>query len=372
MQSSSEVSSVQNDVNRESGSPPPAEPQADDSRTPDPAEPQADDCATTSRAEPPTDSSWTPPSLPGLEFPGCTPRRMSYADLEAHDGRLEFWDARTATAWVCEPPVSPVHERPSRALAGLAERIATVRGSPVTCFGSMNLMVRDAASAPRRVMQADESLYLHPLTANLPDAEAMTVGEHDFPDVVLEVDHTTDARRGKLKLYEAWGFPEVWIQVPTAPSPSRRPKSRLPGLTIHLLEEGAYRVSEVGRAFPGWMAEEIHAALDETARSAETLAVLKRVGLTLGGREGTGPDDDPMARWLRGKARQGAIEQGLADQRELLRRLAERRFGGAAAAEFARRLEAETDPARLADMGVRIVDCATAEDLLETSHAGQE
>ena len=295
--------------------------------------------------------SWTPPTLPGLEFPGCTPRRMSYADLEAYEGRLEFWDARTATAWVCEPGPSPAHELPSEALTALAERIAQVRGSPITCFGSMNLMVRDAAGEPRRVMQADQSLYLRPLTANLPHSAAMMVGEHDFPDVVLEVDHTTDARRGKLKLYEAWGFPEVWIQVPTAPSPSR-PKSRLPALTIHLLEEGAYRVSSVSRAFPGWTAEEIHAALDETARSAKTLGVLERVGLAIGSREGTGPDDDPLLR-----------SQRLTAQRQLLRRLAERKFGRAAAAEFVRWLETETDPARLAEAGERIVDRAAVDGL---------
>jgi len=293
---------------------------------------------------------------------------MSLSDFEAYDGRLEFWDARTETAWVCEPGPSPAHECPSRALTALAERIAQVRGSPVTCFGSMNLMVRDAAGAPRRIMQADESLYLRPLSANLPHPDAMVVGENDFPDLVLEVDHTTDARRGKLKLYEAWGFPEVWIQVPTAPSPSRA-KSRLPGLTIHLLEGGAYRVSAVSRAFPGWTAEEVHAALDETARSAKTLGVLERVGLTLGAREGTGPDDDPLLRSQRRHAMREGIEQGtehgLAAQRELLRRQAERKFGPAAVAEFVRWLEAETDPARLAEAGERIIDCATGDGLLE-------
>ena len=36
----------------------------------------------------------------------------------------------------------------------------------------------------------------------------MVVGEHDFPDVVLEVDRTTDVRRWKLGMYESWGFPE--------------------------------------------------------------------------------------------------------------------------------------------------------------------
>ena len=322
--------------------------------------------------------SWTPPSLPGLEFPGCEAIRMTRSDMEACEGRLEFWDADSATAWVAEPP-SPAHELPSHSLAALAERIAAVRGSPITCLGSMGLLVRDAEGASRRMMQADQSLYLRPLSANLPRGSAMVVGEHDFPDVVLEVDHTTDARRGKLKLYGAWGFPELWIQVPAEPSPSR-PKSRLPGLTIHLLEGDTYREAGESRAFPGWRAEEIHAALGETARSAETVAVLERVGAALGGREGTGPDDDPLLRSQRAQGmeqgikqgieqgteqgiRQG-IEQGLAAQREMLRRQAELKFGAAAASEFVRRLEAVADPALLAEAGERIVTGAAADELL--------
>ena len=313
--------------------------------------------------EPRADESWTPPTLPGLEFPGCTPRRMTYADLEAFDGRVEFWDARTATAWVCEPAPSPVHEEPSATLAATLSRIAEARGSPIKCFGSMGLMLRDARGEPRRVMQPDQSVYLRPLTAKLPRSPAMVIDEHDHPDVVLEVDHTTDVRKGKLKLYEEWGFPEIWIQVPTSPSPSR-PKSRLPGLTIHLLVDGAYRESAVSRAFPGWRAGEIHAALDETVPSEETFRILARVGLRLGAREGTGPDDDPMARWLRRQARLEGIEQALAAHRESLRRQVESKFGSTAAVEFAHRLETVTDPSRLADIGVRIIDCATADELL--------
>ena len=121
----------------------------------------------------------------------------------------------------------------------------------------------------------------------------LTVGEHDFPDVVLEVDHTTDARRRKLGQYEAWGFPEVWVEVPEADTPSR-PRSLRSRLTIHLLEDGEYRESAQSRAFPGWTAAEIHAALNEPALSAQTSAVLERVGAVLGEREGTGPDDDPF------------------------------------------------------------------------------
>ena len=153
-----------------------------------------------------------PPSSE-LAFPGCKPVHLPREELELYDGRLEFWDGATETAWVCEPN-SPYHEKPGGALPSLAERIAAVRGSPITCYGSMDLMVRDEHGAPQRILQADQSLYLHPGRARLPGAVAMEWGEDDLPDVVLEVDHTTNVYRGKLRLYEAWGFPEVWVEVP--------------------------------------------------------------------------------------------------------------------------------------------------------------
>ena len=118
----------------------------------------------------------------------------------------------------------------------------------------------------------------------------------------LEVDHTTEVRRGKLKLYEAWGFPEVWVEVPERRTPSR-PRGTLPGLTIHLLEEGVYRKSPRSLAFLGWRAEAIHDALNEVEPSGWTHAKLERLGRALGARDGTGPDDDPLLRSLRGESR---------------------------------------------------------------------
>ena len=125
--------------------------------------------------------------------------------------------------------------------------------------------------------------------------------EHDFPDVVLEVDHTTNVRSGKLWFYEEWGFPEVWVEVPERESPSR-PAGRRPGLTIHLLEGGAYGTARESRAFPGWTANEIHIALNEPVRSAVTSRFLDRVGRALGARDGTGPDD---TLWLRAHREEG-------------------------------------------------------------------
>ena len=248
-----------------------------------------------------------PPSSE-LAFPGCKPIHLPREELETWDGRLEFWDGATETAWVCEPN-SPYHEKPGGALPGLVERIAQVRGSPITCYGSMDLMVRNELGRPWRILQADQSVYLHPGRARLPGAVAMEWGEHDFPDVVLEVDHTTNVYRGKLRLYEAWGFPEVWVEVPNYRAVSR-PKRRRAGLTIHVLEDGAYRESAESRAFPGWSAEEAHVSFNERVRSAETCAVLERVGAALGAGEGTGPDDDPMLRSLRGQSRAEGLAEG--------------------------------------------------------------
>ena len=192
----------------------------------------------------------------------------------------------------------------------MAELIGRVRGSPIESYGSMDLLLRDASGEPRRIMQADESVYLHPAQARLPGPAAMVVGEDDFPDVVLEVDHTTDVRRGKLPLYESWGFPEVWVEVPDAPSPSR-PRGRRSGLTIHLLEQGRYRGRGREPGASRLAGRRDHLALNEPTPSAQTSAVVERVAAALGAREGTGPDDDPL---LRSQRRQG-FERGRAEGR---------------------------------------------------------
>ena len=254
--------------------------------------------------------------LSELEFTGCEAVPMTWDQLRRYDGRLEVWDARTRTAWMVREPTSPTHENPSHGLAGLAALIAAVRGAPIKCFGSMDLMVRDERGEPRRIMQADQTVYLYPERVELLGAGAMVVGRHNYPDVVLEVDHTTDVRRGKLKLYESWGFPELWVEVPEHRVASR-PRGLAPGLTIHRLEGGAYRASPESRAFPGWRAEAIHEAMNEAERSLRTDGMLEALGRRLGARDGTGPDDDALMRSLR---RQSRVEgerkgrlQGLAE-----------------------------------------------------------
>ena len=305
--------------------------------------------------------SGTEAARPAPEFPGCTPVHLPADEIERSEQRLEYWDGATETAWICEP-ASPYHERPSGRLTRLTERIAQVRGAPIESYGSMDLRQRNG---PRSIMQADESVYLHPGSARLPGPSAMVIGVDDYPDVVLEVDHTTDVRRGKLALYESWGFPEVWVEVPDETAPSR-PRSRRPGLTIHLLEEGAYRTAPESRAFPGWTAEEIHAALNEPALSARTSAALERVGRALGEREGTGPDHDPLLR----AQRRLVFERGVAHgrrvaERALLCRQAARKFDDDTAQRLAALLEQTADPDRLAHAGVLIIECETGAEFLD-------
>ena len=301
-------------------------------------------------------------SRPAPEFSGCTPVPLPRAELEDTDQRLEYWDGATQTAWICEP-ASPYHERRSRRLSTLVERIALVRGAPIENYGSMDLRQQDW---PQSIMQADESVYLHPARARLPGPAAMVLGVDDFPDMVLEVDHTTDVRRGKIGLYESWGFPEIWVEVPDQFAPSR-PRDLLPGLTIHLLEDGAYRAAPESRAFPGWTAEEIHTALNESTLSARTSAVLERVGTVLGEREGTGPDHDPLLR----SQRRREFERGRAEgERTVLCRLAARKFDEDTGRQLALLLDDAAGPDRLTQASIGIIECETGPELLARVASG--
>ena len=249
----------------------------------------------------------TPPRLPASErppeLPGCRPFHLPASQLDTWESRIEVWDGRTETAWVCEP-ATIYHEQPTRRLAKVTERIAQVRGSPIESFGSADLLEHDASGGKRWIMQADEVLYLHPGRARI-SKRWVEIGVHDLPDVVLEVDHTTDVRLWKLGKYQEWGFPEIWVLVPWEES------KRAPGLDIHVRgPNGGYRVVSQSVAFPGWKAEEIHVALTEEPLTAETYGVLERVGRALGAREGTRPEDDPFARSLSARAREEGHLQG--------------------------------------------------------------
>ncbi len=228
-----------------------------------------------------------------LEFPGCRPVRIPRTDIADHESRIEYWDAATEVAMVCEP-ISTYHELPGQRLAGLLKTIAHLRGSPIETFGAADLLVRDVHGDHLKILEADQTVYLHP-RATRPWGPAIEVGSDALPDMVLEVDNTTDVRRGKLSIYESWGFPEVWVEVPDTPSPSR-PAGLRPGLTIHLLADGRFHTEQSSLAFPGWTAREIHRALNEAELSDATMGALRRVARSLGAAEGTGPADDPLLR----------------------------------------------------------------------------
>ena len=254
--------------------------------------------------------------LTKLEFTGCEAVPMTLEQYHEFEGRLEVWDRELKTAWMVREGPMPAHEGPGQSLGMLVARIAAVRGSPIKCYGTMVLMVEGPDGEPMRLMQADQTLYIDPEKTHLIGARAMLVGSHNFPDVVLEVDNTTDVRRGKLKIYEAWGFPELWVDVPDA-RPASRPKSRVSELTIYLLEDGVYQPAPESRAFPGWRVEDIHLALNEIVPSLRTNRILERLGRELGARDGTGPDDDPLMRSLRKESEERGRLKGRAEGQRL-------------------------------------------------------
>ncbi len=302
---------------------------------------------------------------PLIDFPGCDRISMTWDEVVAYDGRVEYWSAMAGTARILRDG-GRVHESPVGILSEIVVRLSLERGSRIRLYQSVYLLERDEDGRPRQMMEADQTLYLHP-GVRLPRGEAVVKGEDPLPEVILEVDHTTDVRRNKLSLYEAWGFPEVWVETPDEPSRSR-PRRLQPGLTLYLLDEGRYRIADESRAFPGWRAASIHASLNETTLSPRTLTELTRVGRRLGRREGTRPEDDPQLAGHRRQAHDTGLREGRADglasQRALLGRLASRRFDAATAERIVEALASIEDPDRLTAAGDRIIDSADGRDLL--------
>jgi len=233
-----------------------------------------------------TDRDLGPGAYRDEDFPGCESFPLPASEIDDYDGRLEFWDGETETAWrIPETPIQ--HERPSRQFVQVSVQFEMVRGSRISHYGSSDLVRLDAAGRKRWLMQADETLYLHPNRVHL-EGPAIYVDTDPLPDVVLEVDHTTDVRRRKLGIYKESGFPEIWVLVPWDSS------VRAPGLSIHVRRGVGYREEGESRAFPGWKAEEIHRALTETPMSATAWRALERTARAMGAREGTTPQDHPL------------------------------------------------------------------------------
>ena len=229
------------------------------------------------------------------DFPGCESFHLPERALEGYEGRLEFWDGLTETAWRVSEPTSLQHEGPSERLVEMATRVAMLRGSPIACFGTAGLVRRDAVGGKRWLMQADQVLYLHPQRVRLP-GPWIDVEADPLPEVVLEVDHRTDVRLRKLGMYQESGFPEIWVLVPWESS------RRAPGLAIHVRGEAGYTEAPESRAFPGWNVEEVFRALTEAPWSAGTVRALERVARAMGAREGTRPEDDPLTRSISRRA----------------------------------------------------------------------
>ena len=303
------------------------------------------------------------------DFPGCKSFYLPERALEYYKRRLEFWDGLTETAWMV-PDTPTYHERPSRRLVEMATRVEMFWGSRIRCLGATGLVRRDAAGRLRWLIQADEIFYLHPERVRLA-GPWIDVDTDPLPDVALEVDHSTDVRRRKLEIYKESGFPEIWVLVPWEFS------VRAPGLAIHVRGEGGYREEAESRAFPGWKAEDIFGALTEEDPLPEgTEGALVRVARTMGAREGTRPEDDPIARsilqsvktggyrWVLALSREEGREEGLEHQRALLRRQAAARFGAAVEGPLAGMLARLADPERLAEAGEGLVGCDTGDDFL--------
>ena len=255
------------------------------------------------------------PQSASREYFGCDAVPMTLGEFDEGDGRrVECWDARTQTAMVLREP-SVQHDACASRLVQLIRSIAHVRGSAIFSAGSADLVARSAAGHRELVLQADATIYLHP-KRDAPAGPYIEVDSDSLPDVVLEVDYTTDVRRGrggrrgKLDDYAAWRLPEVWVEVPDPPWLRGRRSS---GLTIFLWEGDRYVEAASSRAFPGWTAAEIHDALNEQEESAETVSALRRVGRALGAAEGTGPDDDPFLRQERREAAAELVRAAVAE-----------------------------------------------------------
>lgn len=316
-------------------------------------------------------------SLDLRDFPGCKAVHLPVEELDDYEGHIEYWEARTETAVILAEPATLYHDVPSAGVARLVEMIAQARGTEILALGSVDLVQRGEKGEVEILMQADALFFLD---RPWPAGRDIDVDRGPLPDVVVEVDHTTDVRRRKLEVYASWGFPEVWVEVPEPAWLSPR-ISGLPRLTIYLLEGDRYVESAVSRTFAGWRAAEIHRALSEERKSAETVAVVRRVGRRLGRAAGTGPDDDRFLGVEREESRaegrvegrveghaEGRAEGELEMARSLVRKALQARGLAITPAVEAwlERLSATTDPAAAIKAAV---ECRDAEDFLRRVEA---
>ena len=273
--------------------------------------------------------------LADLEFVGCDAMPVNYDQymlLRQEKRRIELWDKSAGMAWELRDGPTGMHEWPIYQLKEMMVLMAAVRGISVPCYGSRGLALLDGNGQRLRVLHPDQSVYLHrPLSYD--GHGDIPVRRCGFPDIVMEVDNTTDTRKGKLKLYEDMGVPELWIDVPELSldypdqKPPRRPRGLVPGLTIFLLEDGRYREHPASRALRGWKAKEIHDGLNDLkGLSPRHCEVLAKLGRHFGAITRTGPDDHPLMRMMRQESRDEGLSQGIAEgQAAMVRQLLQRR-----------------------------------------------
>ncbi len=249
------------------------------------------------------------PRVSDLEFKGCDAFPATEADMDRPEWwkrRFEYWNRELETVWIARDE-SPIHARTPHSLTRFLERVALVRGSPIETMGSAGLRM-SADGALGGIMQPDLVVWVHPRRSRLPEGRTIVHGRHDWPDVVLEVDHSTDVRRGKLAVYEAWGLPELWVEVPDKSTPGR-PRGLRPGMTMHRLEFGRYR--EVGEsvAIPDLHDWEVHAVVNDM--DGEFIGKLaRRLGGRLGAAEGTTVENDPIGGWVARTRREEGRKEG--------------------------------------------------------------
>ena len=298
--------------------------------------------------------------------------RIPSDQISDYEGRYEVWEEETETAWMVREPTTPYHERPSRELVQSVRLIAALRGVPINGFGAGDIVVRSPQGKRLRILQADEMLHLRPEEAqaigHAVQAYERVGGERHpqsdpLPEVVLEVDLTTDVRRGKLGLYESCGFPEIWVEVPERRLPNS-PKGAVPGLTIYVNGRNGFREAEQSVAFPSWTAAEIHWAINESSLSPETTAALRRVGGLMAERDGGGPD--LFLRLEREESRVAGVMAGVRKAFEFMAVLESRGFVRSTALLERTGLISRIDEAELMRMAMNSCD---ENDLLERMDA---
>ena len=227
---------------------------------------------------------------------------MSSREIARYEGSYEYWDGATGLAWEMRD-ISARHQEPCIRLIELVKDIGKMRGGPIAMYGTADLQERRADGTRVQASRADQLIYLD---CSVAPPEAIIVGDFPLPNVVFEVDLTTDVRDRKLEVYASWGVPELWVEVPDADMPGKRKR---PGLTIHVLEDGEYGQRAESATFPTLSAHEIHRALNEPWTSSFTVATVRRVGEAMGRLTGTGPDDDPFLGFERRMSRQAGLRR---------------------------------------------------------------